>query len=91
VEIDMYSDVPSYQQLADRIRARIEDGTYLPKQLIPSISSFQQETGLAINTIRKAIDILVQEGLLVPVRGRGTFVTEPDARRGTLPAPGRIW
>lgn len=83
VEIDLYSDVPSYQQLADLIRQGIADGTYAPRQPIPSLTALHQEHGLSANTIRKAIGILVEEGLVRRVVGRGTYVTEnPEPRQG---------
>ena len=75
----MHSDVPSYVQLADQLRQAIEDGTYEPHEPIPSIVALKQETGLAVNTIRKGIGILEQEGLVRTVPGRGTFVTEREA------------
>jgi GntR family transcriptional regulator len=76
VEIDLYSDVPSYRQLADQLRAEIAAGRYEPRQPIPSISALQQETGLAVHTIRKGIALLEEEGWVRVVSGRGTFVTE---------------
>jgi GntR family transcriptional regulator len=82
VEIDLYSDVPSYVQLADQLRVKILDGTYAPRESIPSITSLQQQTGLAVNTIRKGIDILEEEGLVHTVPGRGTFVVEQSQAPG---------
>lgn len=81
MEIDLFSDVPSYQQIADRIRADILDGTIPPREPIPSLSSIQQDTGCAPNTIRRGIAILIDEGLVHTVRGRGTFVTEREPPR----------
>jgi len=43
---------------------------------VPSITFLVQETGLAVGTIRKAIKVLSDEGLVVTVPGRGSFVTE---------------
>jgi GntR family transcriptional regulator len=76
VEIDLYSDVPSYQQLADQLRQGIHNGTYAPHEPIPSLNRLRQETGLATNTIQKAIRLLADEGLVAVVPGRGTFVTD---------------
>jgi len=76
----LWSDVPSYIQLADQLRARIESGEFQPHEPIPSIKRLQQELGLAVGTIRKGIAILVDEGLVRPVSGRGTFVTVPEDR-----------
>jgi DNA-binding GntR family transcriptional regulator len=68
-------DVPKHVQLADWIRARIDDGTYPPQSRIPSEVTFVQETGFARDTVRKAIQLLIDEGRLYIVRGLGTFVT----------------
>jgi GntR family transcriptional regulator len=69
------ADVPKHVQLADWIRARIADGTYPPRSRIPSEVTFTQETGFARDTVRKAVQLLVDEGRLYIVRGLGTFVT----------------
>ena len=42
--------------------------------MLPSIMELTEETGLAPNTIRRAIKILVTEGLVQTIPGRGTFV-----------------
>lgn len=69
-------DVPKWSQLAAWLRARIDDGTYPPRSRIPSEATLVQETGLARDTVRKAIAALVEEGKLYIVRGMGTFVAE---------------
>jgi len=74
IELDR-PDVPKHVQLADWIRARIADGTYGPQTRIPSESTFVQETGFARDTVRKAIQLLVDDGRLYIVRGLGTFVS----------------
>lgn len=68
-------DVPKHVQLADWIRARIDDGTYAPRSRIPSELTYTQETGFARDTVRKAIQLLIDEGRLYIVRGLGTFVS----------------
>lgn len=75
-EIDPLSPVPSYQQLAAILRERIAAGVYRPREPIPSLNQLGQETGLAKNTIVAAVNLLAQEGLIVRVPGRGTFVSE---------------
>lgn len=69
-------DVPRYVQLADWIRARIDDGTYPPRSRIPSEATFTQETGFARDTVRKSFTALIEEGRLYQVRGLGTFVSD---------------
>ena len=71
-------DVPKHVQLADYLRARIDDGTYPPRAKLPSEVTLVQETGFARNTVRKAFAVLVDEGRVYVVRGLGTFVGPGD-------------
>jgi GntR family transcriptional regulator len=73
-QIDTYSPVPAYAQLAGILRKQIEAGKIRPGDPLPSESSLQQEYGVARGTIRKAIEMLRDHGLVVTVQGRGTFV-----------------
>ncbi len=75
IELDR-PDVPKHVQLADWIQARIDDGTYPPRSRIPSELTFVQETGFARDTVRKAVQLLVDDGRLYIVRGLGTFVSD---------------
>jgi GntR family transcriptional regulator len=79
IKIDLRSREPSYLQLAAALRERIESGEIRPEEALPSITYLVQETGLAVGTVRKAIKVLADEGLVVTVPGRGSFVTK---RRG---------
>jgi len=54
------------------LRERIISGEIT--SVLPSLTDLTQETGLAPNTIRRAIKILRDEGLVYTVPGRGTFV-----------------
>ena len=80
MEIDPHAPEPSYQQLATILRARIKSGEIGPREPLPSITYLTGETGLAIGTIRKAIGVLVDEGLAYTVPGRGTFATPENQR-----------
>jgi GntR family transcriptional regulator len=73
-EIDYRSKVPSYLQLADKIRQAIAAGEYGRDEAIPSLKQLTQETGLAQGTVQHAIKVLEDEGLVYTVSGRGTFV-----------------
>ncbi len=72
--IDPDSDRPAYRQLADRLREQIVSGNLQPGAALPSEERIHQEDGLSRNTIRRAISILRQEGLIVVDPPRGTFV-----------------
>jgi DNA-binding GntR family transcriptional regulator len=67
---------PAYVQLADILRARIASGQITGR--LPSERDLQQETGSAPMTIRKAVRLLADEGLVHTVPGRGTFVVRKD-------------
>lgn len=69
---------PHYQQLADYIRGKIEDGTYAPRSRIPPESRWAWETGMSVATVRKARAVLLEEGRIYVVRGMGTFVSPAD-------------
>lgn len=71
--IDTRSSVPSYRQLADQLRAAIENGEIAPDEQLPSLTRIKQETGLAVGTIQQAIRLLKEEGWAYSVPGRGTF------------------
>lgn len=73
--IDHGGDRWEYLQLADILRERIADGTYRPGEKIPPLLDLQAEFGLSSMTVRRGVRVLVGEGLLNRVPGRGTFVT----------------
>lgn len=66
-------DAP-YRQLAGILKARIERGDWEPGRRMASELTLQQEYGLARNTVRRAVALLVAEGLVEVVPQRGTYV-----------------
>jgi DNA-binding GntR family transcriptional regulator len=73
IAVDLHSPEPSYQQVARQLRERITSGEIGPREPLPSITRIVQETGLAVGTVRRAIDVLVKEGYAYTVPGRGTY------------------
>ncbi len=78
MEIDHEADEFPYEQLARQLRERIVSGEYPPGRPIPSLTRLRQETGLSPMTIRRAIKILEEEGLVRIRPGWGTFVRRQD-------------
>lgn len=70
------SRVPRYLQLADIFRQRISRGVWKPGDMLPSIEMLMSEFSVARVTVRQAIRLLSEEGLVSPQRGRGTVVNE---------------
>lgn len=75
-ELDPESAVPLYQQLAALLRSRIEAGELLPDRPLPSELTLQQEHGISRITVRHAFRLLREEGLVITVRGKGTYVRD---------------
>lgn len=70
--VDPYSQVHAYAQVADDIARRIEAGEI--RQKLPAERDLAGEYGVAYTTVRRAMEVLRQQGLVVTVHGRGTFV-----------------
>lgn len=74
--VDRGTAVPPSRQIASTLRARIADGTYAKGTLLPSIIRLGEEFGVTTTTVRKALTILKDEGLIGSEPGYGTFVRE---------------
>lgn len=72
--IEYDSPTPLWRQLADLFRDDIASGKLPAGSRLPAESYLQQEHGLARGTVRKAMETLESEGLIIRVQGRGTFV-----------------
>jgi len=68
---------PKYQDIADRLRAQISNGALEPGQRLPSEPDLAAEYDASRNTVRLAIALLINQGLVVSRQGLGTFVVEP--------------
>lgn len=78
--IDPVAPTALYVQLADLLAARIEAGEYRPGDPLPSESTLQQEYGLARGTVRSAVRLLRERGLVATAPQRGTYVVDQSAR-----------
>ncbi|WP_413757669.1 GntR family transcriptional regulator [Streptomyces sp. MMBL 11-3] len=76
--MEFVPDIPRWRQVAAVIRSRIEDGTYPPRNRVPSVQQIVEEFGIATATAQKVNVGLKKEGLLYTEPGMGSFVS-PDA------------
>ncbi|QOR47858.1 GntR family transcriptional regulator [Trueperella pecoris] len=81
VILDRNSTEPLYQQIYNPIAALIEAGTLLPNQLLEDEISMAQRLSISRPTARRALQELVDAGLLVRRRGVGTRVTPSHVHR----------
>jgi GntR family transcriptional regulator, N-acetylglucosamine utilization regulator len=72
--LDEASSLPLYQQLERSLRDAIERRVFGPDDALPAERDLATELAVSRITVRKAIDRLVAEGLLVRRHGSGTFV-----------------
>jgi DNA-binding GntR family transcriptional regulator len=71
-----YSALPPWRRIAETLRDGIASGTYPPGGRLPSAVTLHQEHGVAVLTARKALRLLVDEGLAYTIDGMGTYVAE---------------
>ncbi|WP_087100057.1 GntR family transcriptional regulator [Nocardiopsis sp. JB363] len=80
MKVDRFDPTPLYIQVADRLRERVRRGEFEPRVQLPSESMLVADYGIARETARRAIAVLRQEGLVVTLPQRGTFVAPaPDS------------
>jgi DNA-binding GntR family transcriptional regulator len=81
IALDRASPVPLYFQVARQLEEAIETGSLPPGSRLPNEIDFAGRLGLSRPTMRRAIQHLVDEGLLVRKRGVGTQVVHTKVRR----------
>jgi GntR family transcriptional regulator len=74
--LDRESVIPLYHQLYEILHSHIESGIWQPGDLIPAESELKRQYGVSQITVRQALNILVDFGLIYRRRGQGTFVAQ---------------
>ncbi len=70
---------PKYATIAADLEAKIKDGAYRPGQALPGQRELSAAYGVTLMTLRQALALLTDRGLVAQHPGRGTFVTAPKA------------
>lgn len=65
---------PIYEQIVGQIKAAIMQGTLKEDQMLPSVRSLSKDLRISALTVKKAYDTLEQEGFIITVHGKGSFV-----------------
>lgn len=76
VSIDSSPGLSRYAALAAALRVRVVAGEWPPGSALPAESLLATEHRVALGTMRRALELLVSEGLVERVHGRGTFVRQ---------------
>ncbi len=72
---------PLYQQIKEALLKRLAAGEWAPGTFLPSETALAQEYGVSQGTLRKALDELTAEKIVVRYQGKGTAVAMHDADR----------
>lgn len=78
------SRLPRYLQIRDALMRRICARAWTEGQALPAEDKLAAEFGVALGTLRKALEALVADGIVERVHGRGTFVTRAFERISML-------
>lgn len=65
---------PAYLQVAAEIRSGIEAGVLLPGDQLPTHRELAQRHGVAVETVKRALEVLRNSGHIVSRQGKGSFV-----------------
>lgn len=84
INSNMDSMLPKYFILKEQIIKMIDNEEFKPEELIPSERELMEKYNFSRTTVRKAIDILVNEGYLYKVQGKGTYVKGQKFTQGLI-------
>jgi GntR family transcriptional regulator len=73
-KVDLNDNSPLYMQLARKLAQDVRDGRYRAEQALPSERTLSEQLDVSRVTARKAIDQLVDQGLVVRKRGSGNYI-----------------
>jgi GntR family transcriptional regulator len=77
----MIGKIPIYLQIYGNLRKAIELNEYLPGQLLPSEPELEKRYGVSRITVRRAIELLANDGYVSAKQGVGTIVAYPSMQK----------
>ena len=82
--LDRAQPLPLYYQVYEILRAQLADGVWKAGDFLPPIPDLAARFSVSVVTIRQALDLLREDGLVLSERGRGTSVLADRADTGPL-------
>ncbi len=79
--LDSDKYLPKYYKISEEIKSLIKDGTLKPEMQVPSENEIIAKYGVSNTTGRKVLLELENEGLVVRIKGKGTFVQHKIVER----------
>lgn len=80
ITLSSSSMTPIYEQLTTQIKSLVIGGKLAAGEALPSVRSLAAELKISALTVKKAYDRLEEEGLIVTVHGKGSFVERTDTQ-----------
>ena len=65
---------PIYEQIVEQIKEKIINGEFSKEMMLPSVRTMAKDLKISALTVKKAYDALTEEGFVVTVHGKGSFV-----------------
>lgn len=65
---------PIYEQIVEQIKGMIMQGQMQQEEMLPSVRTLSKDLRISALTVKKAYDTLEQEGFIITVHGKGSFV-----------------
>ena len=65
---------PIYEQILSQIKSQIMNGQLKENEMLPSVRGLAKEIKVSALTVKKAYDALEEEGFIVTVHGKGSYV-----------------
>lgn len=74
ISINNNSGVPIYEQIKEQIKDNIINNNDIDSNFLPSIRALSNEIGISVMTVKKAYDDLLDEGFIVTIPGKGSYI-----------------
>ena len=71
---------PLYEQIVDQVKTKIRRGELRENDLLPSVRSLSKQLKISALTAKKAYDTLENDGFIVTVHGKGSYVCAINPR-----------
>lgn len=76
--INHSSMVPIYEQIVDAVKTQIRKGELKEDENLPSVRMLAKDLKISALTVKKAYDALEEEGFVITIHGKGSFVAFAD-------------
>ena len=77
--MEYIENIPIHLQIKDYLEEKIITESYSLGEQMPSVRQLALELAVNSNTVQKALKVMIEEGVIITLRGKGNFVTENAA------------